>query len=625
MLCHEYLGVFWKAWIRIQDAEESLLPTPTFHFTVDCREPGYHVYHMTLTVAGLPAGKHTLTLPVWTPGAYEVQDFARHVFNMHVEMDEKPLEVYHLGKSQWGFDTYGESQVTVRYQVYADELGVDTSHLDQSHAYFNGAQLFFLVDDYKDQPYDVLIQAPPGWHVSTGLDVVEGNPFHYRARDYDILIDSPAEIGTHRVLTFTVDQKPHHIAIWGHGNEDAEKLTHDVEAIVQAQRDLFGGLPYDHYTFILHLSDRGTGGLEHLNSTTCGTGRFAYRPRKKYRHVLQLISHEFFHLWNVKRIHPEMLGPFDYNREVYTHLLWAMEGFTDYFATLTLRYAELFNTKEYLDNLADNIKAYEKKPGRLVQSLAESSFDTWIKLYKPDADSPNRTISYYLKGDLVGTCLDLEIRRRTNRQYGLDEVLRRLYDRYGAHGIGFPESVYQETVEEVAGSSFEEFFQAYINGTTPVPFETFLGYAGLRLERSYKNPNADDDDTKDKKTTGQPLPWLGVDIGTGDHQTLVVKVSYTSGPAADKLNPGDQLLAINGYQVKTEEDLKDRITLDHAIGDTIEVSYFRRGRLETVSLVLGTAPPDEVKILPEENATEDQKALYEAWLRAPWKPEETAQ
>ena len=268
--------------------------------------------------------------------------------------------------------------------------------------------------------------------------------------------------------------------------------------------------------------------------------------------------------------------------------------------------------------MRDNIKAYEKKPGRFVQSLAESSFDTWIKLYKPDADSPNRTISYYLKGDLVGTCLDLEIRRRTQLRYGLDEVLRRLYDRYGAHGIGFPESVYQETVEEVVGESMEDFFSQYINGTALVPFEQFLGYAGLTLQRTYKNPDQEDEDSKEDKKNAPPLAWLGVDAGPSDAKELVVKVSYSDGPAAAVLNPGDHILAINGYQVKTEAELKDRITVDHAVGDTVEVSVFRRGHLETVSLVLGTAPPDEVKIVPQETPSKEQQALYQNWLKTDW-------
>lgn len=596
------------------------MATPTFHFTVDCRQPGHHVYHMTLEVTGLSAARHTLTLPVWTPGAYEVQDFARHVFDLKVESGGQELETYHLKKNQWGFDTQHEGAVTVRYSVWAFELGVDTSHLDQSHAYFNGAQLFLLVDDYKDVPFDVTIQAPPEWHVSTGLDRVDGDPVRYRAKDYDVLIDSPAEIGTHRVLRFEVDGKPHELAVWGHGNEDLEKLRDDVERIVRAQCNIFGGLPYEHYTFILHLSDRGTGGLEHLNSTTCGTQRFAFKSRKKYRWVLQLFSHEFFHLWNVKRIHPEMLGPFDYNQEVYTHLLWAMEGFTDYFATLALRSAELFSPKEYLDNLADSIKAYEKKPGRLVQSLSESSFDTWIKLYKPDADSPNRTISYYLKGDLVGTCLDLEIRHRTANKYGLDEVLRRLYERYGAHGTGFPESVYQETVEEVAGSSFDEFFQQYIDGTTPVPFDHFLGYAGLTVDRKYKNPDPDSDDDKKKDEPSNPVAWMGIDSEVKDGHKLTVKFVYTSGPAIGQLNPGDHLLAINGFEVSTPEQLKERIALDSAIGDAVEVAFFRRGELMTAPVTLTAAPEDKVTVVPVETPTEEQKVLYRAWLKADWSP-----
>ncbi len=594
------------------------MATPTFHFTVDCREPGHHVYHMTLNISGLPASRHTLTLPVWTPGAYEVQDFARHVFGLTVEAGGKTVETYHLEKNQWGFDTVANEPVTVHYNVWAFELGVDTSHLDQSHAYFNGAQLFFLVDDYKDLPIDVTVQAPPEWHVSTGLDRIEDDPFRFRAQNYDILIDSPAEIGTHRVLTFEVDGKRHELAVWGHGNEDLEILLTDVKAIVEAQRDIFGGLPYEHYTFILHLSDRGTGGLEHLNSTTCGTQRFAFKSRKKYRRVLQLISHEFFHLWNVKRIHPDVLGPFDYNREVYTRLLWAMEGFTDYFATLSLRHASLFSPKEYLDNIADNIKAYEKKPGRLVQSLSESSFDTWIKLYKPDADSPNRTISYYLKGDLVGTCLDLEIRHRTNNQYGLDEVLRRLYDRYGAHGTGFPESVYQETVEEVTVSSFEEFFHNYIDGVTPVPFDHFLRYAGLSLERKYKNPDFDEEHDEKKAERSEPTAWLGLDTVVRDGHKLTVQYVYTSGPALGQLNPDDQLLAINGFEVATDEQLKDRIAVDARVGDTVQVAVFRRGELMTTSVTLAAAPEDEVKVVPVTNPTVEQKVLYESWLKAPW-------
>lgn len=595
--------------------------TPSFRFTVNCLEPGLHVYRLTLAIDNLPAGKHSLTLPVWTPGSYEVQDFARHLFDLHVTADSTPLEVDHETKNRWAFETRQAGAVTVTYSVYAFELGVATSHLDQSHAYWNGAQIFLLVDDYKDVPIEVEIQAPPEWHVSTGLEPAEDAPGLYRAPNYDILIDCPVEVGTHRTLTFTVDGKPHTVAIWGHGNEDAASLTEDLKHIVQTQRDMFGGLPYQHYTFILHLSDRGTGGLEHLNSTTCGVERFAFKPRKSYRNVLSLLSHEFFHLWNVKRIHPEMLGPFNYNQEVYTRLLWAMEGFTDYYAYLTLRRAGLYTVKEYLNGLGERIRRYESLPGRFVQSLSESSFDTWIKLYKPDEDSPNRTISYYLKGDLVGTCLDLEIRHRTQNRHCLDEVLVRLYERYGAHGVGFPEAVYQETVEEVGESSFEDFFARYIDGTAPVPFEQYLAYAGIQVERRYKNPDqdkpAENEDKDNEDTPVNPLPWLGITV-KGQEGKVLVQVSYVNGPARALLNAGDQIIALNGYQIATPEDLTKRLRRNHQIGETVEVAFFRRGHLETVPVVLAAAPPNDVRLKPIGEPNDLQKAIYTSWLKADW-------
>ncbi|AEJ40717.1 peptidase, M61 (glycyl aminopeptidase) family protein [Sulfobacillus acidophilus TPY] len=581
-------------------------------FVVNCLEPGLHVYRVTLHITDLPAGKHHLTLPVWTPGAYEIQDFARHLFQIDASLNETPLELAHTAKNVWEFDTYDTATVIVRYQVYAYELGVDTSHLDQTHAYWNGAQLFFLVDDYKDLPIEVVIEAPPEWHVSTGLERLEDHPYRFRAANYDLLIDSPVEVGTHRRLTFTVDNVPHEVAIWGHGNEDTTRLLNDIEAIVRTQRELFGGLPYAHYTFILHLSDRRGGGLEHLNSTTCSVHRFSFRPWKEYRRVLELIAHEFFHLWNVKRIHPEMLGPFDYNREVYTHLLWAMEGFTDYYAYLSLRRAGLFTLKDYCGGLAERMQRYEQLPGRFVQSLGESSFDTWIKLYKPDADSPNRTISYYLKGDLVGTCLDLEIRQRTENRASLDDVLRRLYDRYGQHGVGFPESVYQDTVEEVAQSSFEEFFQSYIWGTDPVPFDHYLAYAGLLLERRYKNPDGDENEAPPS------WPWLGIATGNVKGQDLVVEHVYVNGPARDRINPGDRVLALNGFEIPSNDELGRRLRLDYHSGDTVEVTVVRRGELKTVTVVLEDAPPNDYRIVANPDAPPSARQLFETWLKASW-------
>lgn len=600
------------------------MATPTISYIVDCSDPGKHIYNITLSLARLAPGPHELALPVWAPGAYEVQDFSRHIFDVKA-LDEqgRPLSVDKTAKNIWRFDS-PSGTATVTYRVYAFQLAVDTSHLDGTHAYWNGTNLFFVVDGLKDVPIDLTIQAPMGWHVSTGLDRVNDEPFHFRAPDYDILADSPVEVGTHRRYTFEVLGKRHEIAIWGYGNEEPEQLVADTRKIVEAGAALFGGLPYEHYTFILHVADAG-GGLEHLNSTTCQTARTAFKPWKRYRRVLGLFAHEYFHLWNVKRIHPDMLGPFDYNREVYTHLLWAMEGFTDYYAFLLLRRAGLYTVAEYCEVLADSIKALESLPGRLVTGLSRASFDTWISLYHPTADFPNRSISYYLKGSLVGLLMDLEIRRRTENRRSLDDVLRLLFERYGARGVGFPEEAYQATAEEVAGGSLAEFFARYIHGVDELPLAEALNHAGLELKRVVKNPDLRKTDEEKSKEGAKdedvppdpPFAWLGVELKR-DADRIEIRTAYDPGPAAGLLYPGDEIVAVDTIRVRTPDDLQARIRADWKPGDAVSLQLFRRGRLETVAVTLGQSPPNEYKITRVKEPAAEQKAVYESWLGAEW-------
>ncbi|CAB1127855.1 Peptidase M61 [Candidatus Hydrogenisulfobacillus filiaventi] len=592
---------------------------PTIRYTVRFLDPGRHVYDLTLTVEHLPAGLHQLSLPVWTPGSYEVRDFARNLFDLSAASPEGPVPLTQVRKNVWSF-TLQEAveRLEVRWRVWAFKLGVSASHLDATHAYWNGAQLFLLLDDYKELPVTVHIEAPPGWRVSTGLEPGGQEAFTYTAPNYDVLLDCPVEVGTHPAWSFEVDGKTHTVAVWGHGNEDQTRLVGDIERIVRAHKELFGSLPYEHYTLILHLTDKNLGGLEHLNSTTCGVNRFLFKPRKNYRRVLDLISHEFFHLWNVKRIRPEMLGPFDYNQEVYTHLLWAMEGFTDYYGSLALARSGLWTVKEYLNTLGDRIKAYEKLPGRFVQSLSDASFETWQKFYKPDPDSPNRTISYYLKGELVGLCLDLEIRRRTQGRASLDDVLRRLYERYAAKGIGFPEQVYQETVEEVGESSFADFFRSYIDGTDPLPVDRYLETVGIQVQRGYEPEEKENGGGEGDQLSGSPPAWLGIETRLEDQTRLMVRTAYDPGPSADLLYPEDEIVALNGFRIQGATELADRLKRDFAPGDTALVALFRRGELLTVPVVLGAAPPTKVKLSPLPEPSEEQKARFAEWMKTPW-------
>ncbi|MBX5467914.1 MAG: PDZ domain-containing protein [Firmicutes bacterium] len=589
-------------------------------YTVSFLRPASHVFDLRCHIPDLSAGRHVLSLPVWTPGSYQIQDYARNLFGLEASAHGRPLAVDQVAKNRWQFELGEPATVDIRYHVFAYELNVRASHLDATHAYWNGAQLFLLVDDRPEAPVEVEIEAPPGWKVATGLERVADAPHRFWAPSYDVLIDSPVEVGTHRTVRFEVEGKPHTVAVWGTGNEDLARLTQDIQRIVATQARLMGGLPYAAYTFILHLTDRNRGGLEHLNSTTINVERFQFRPPKQYRKVLKLIAHEFFHLWNVKRIHPEALGPFDYDRENYTHLLWAMEGVTDYYAGLTLLWAGLDTPLRYLEGLGERIQAYEKTPGRFQQSLSQASLEAWTKFYKPSPDSPNRTISYYLKGDLVGTCLDLEIRRRTQGQRGLEDVLHRLWDRYGRHQVGFPESVYQETAEEVVGSSLQDFFDRYVDGVDPLPIDEYLGWAGLVVERGWRPlPDAEEGDAAGPAGS-PPVParaWLGVEWDP-EARAPVVRVSLVGGPAAELLYPEDEVVALNRVRVRTRDQLMTRLERDFQPGDTVTVTVFRRDELVEVPVVLGPAPYTKVVVRPRADASAAERALFEAWLKVPW-------
>jgi predicted metalloprotease with PDZ domain len=579
-------------------------------YLVDATDPARHIYHVTLLLPDLLPGRHTLTLPAWG-AAYEIRDFARHVFDLVIHHDAGHIvPVDKVAKNIWVFEN-SQPGVTVSYKVYADELVVENSHMDATHAYWSGHTLYFIVDDVRDRPIDLVLRVPPGWHVSTGLDPVGDVPHHYRASSYDQLADCPVEAGTHPRYWFEVQGKPHEIAVWGHGNEDPHRLVADVRRIVEAAARMFDGLPYEHYTFLVHLVEGAGGGVEHANSTTCQVAPLAFRPWSRYKHVLSLFAHEFFHLWNVKRIRPKVLDRPDYSREVYTTLLWAMEGITSYYAPLLLRRAGLYTIDDYTEALAEAIKSLESKPGRRLMSAARASFDTWTANYDRGPDVANRNISYYLKGSLVGFVLDMEIRRRTGTRRSLDDVLRLLYRRYGAQGRGFSDSAFQAAAEEIVGGSLGAFFARYVLGTAELPVDNALSVVGLELRRRHPVSGSRE------PGQGQAPAWLGVEFSAQPSSVRLTTV-FDPGPAAGLLYPGDEVVALCGVRVQSPEGLEERIRAEGRPGQAVTVHVFRRDRLEAISVTLGAAPPSQYTIVPAGSVTSAQRAAFEAWLDAPF-------
>ena len=574
---------------------------PAISYQVSMSEPTSHLFEVRLQVKGWQAPTLDLKMPVWTPGSYLVREYARHVqdFSAQASLGNQSLESRKLSKNHWQITTEDIADLTVRYRVFANELTVRTNHLDATHAYFNGAAVFLYIPGLEQQPIIVKIVPPrSNWQVTTTLPVVAGEVNTFTAKDFDTLVDSPFEIGWHHLYDFEAQGLPHQLAIWGEGNAQPTSMIEDIKKIIQVEADLYGGLPYERYLFILHLSDSGFGGLEHKNSCSLNYPRFGFRLRDKYNRFIQLVAHEFFHLWNVKRIRPKALETFDYDLENYTTSLWFSEGTTSYYDLVIPLRAGIYNHKTFLENLGQEITKFLTKPGRKVQSLSESSFDAWIKLYRRDANSDNSQISYYLKGELVSLLLDLLIRSRHNNQRSLDEVMRQMWQRFGKEEIGFTPSQLWQVIESVAGIDLTDFRDRYLDSTEELPFDEYLEPFGLRVN-SIMDP--------------EPFPYMGIKVEAENGKQTIKFVAAGSPAALAGIDAGDELLALDKMGV-TSEQLSDRLR-DYQPDDTIEVTVFHQNQLRTLPVKLAPPQPSRYEIVQIENLTEVQKKNFSGWLQ----------
>nr|WP_290667974.1 PDZ domain-containing protein [Ardenticatena sp.] len=571
----------------------------TIAYTIAMPEPWTHEYHVRLDITGWQGDTLDLAMPVWTPGSYLVREFGRHVSHFTATAaDGTPLPWERLDKATWRVHSLGHAAISVRYRVYAFEWTVRTSHLTSEHGYFNGTNVFMYVVGQTHQPVSLRIQPYEGWHVSIALPRDEQG--RYQACSYDELADSPAEIGTHRRRRFEVLGRPHEIALFGHGNEDPDRLVADMQRLVETVAAFFhNDIPYQQYLFIVHLGDGIRGGLEHRHSTTLAVDRWSFQDEERYTDVLRLVAHEYFHTWHVKRIRPYNFDPFDYSREVYTPLLWVMEGFTSYYDALFVRRAGLTSPEAYLNYLGERIATYLNIPGRHAMSVAESSLLAWVKLYRRDENTDNSTISYYLKGSLLALLLDLDMRVRTNGQRSLDDLEWTLWERYGRHDRGFTPDEFRALLAEVGGRTYDDFFTRYVEGTDELPLAETLRAIGLHLELGVKE--------------GTPRAWLGIETRADAHGVRLASVRRDSPAAQHDLNAGDILLAWNGFHVRDSDFLRARLR-ESAPGDVAHLHLIRDGRLIERHVVLGNTPPDHATLTIADDATPEQRALLTAWL-----------
>jgi len=545
-----------------------------------------------------PVENPEVVFATWTTGSYLIREFARQVEDFSSSgSGGRRLAWTKAAKNSWRIGARAGEEICVRFRVYAHEISVRTPYVDESRAFLSPAGLVPFVRGLEHDPYRVRVVTAPGWRVDVALPEERGGDGNvFLAEDFDHLVDSPFEVGTHRRLDFRTLGRAHRLTFTGEGNADPRRCQRDFEAIIRETAALFGGLPYERYLMIVHLQAGARGGLEHRDSAVCDHHRFGFVPEKEYEEFLGLVAHEYFHTWNVKRIKPAAFTPYDYENECYTRLLWAMEGTTSYYEWILLLRAGLLSKERYLTRLVEKINRLSDTPGRLRKPLSEASFDTWIKLYRPDEHSPNSNISYYEKGELVALLLDLEIRSATSGKRSYDDLMRLLWKQYGRRGVGIPEDGYRPAAEEIAQSSLRTFWSRYVEGTKEIDWDEALSRVGYRLEWS------------DGSSTG----WLGVKTKT-ENGRLILDTVYDGSPAARSgLSAGDEILAIGRKKVEVETFGK-RIEQLGPRGRS-RIAVFRNGDLVEVPVTLGPKPRSAKRIVELAGAPAESRSLGRAWL-----------
>jgi predicted metalloprotease with PDZ domain len=594
------------------------------HYTIIASDPAAHLFTVTVEVAAPAPDGQQFALPAWIPGSYMIREFARNIVQIRGETAEgQPVQLGKRDKHTWQAEPC-KGPLTLTYTVYAWDLSVRAAHLDATHGFFNGTSVFLRAIGHESHRHILDIQRPEGeryqkWRMATALPEHEASRYgfgSYVAGDYDELIDHPVEMGDFALATFEAHGVPHDIVITGKvPNLDMARLVGDLTKICETQIALFEPktkqAPMDRYVFMTLAVGDGYGGLEHRASTALICKRSDLPVKgdsvmsEGYRTYLGLCSHEYFHTWNVKRIKPAVFAPYELQQESYTPLLWLFEGFTSYYDDLTLARCGLIDEPTYLTMLGKTVSGVLRGSGRLKQSVAESSFDAWVKYYRQDENAPNSIVSYYTKGSLVALALDLTIRAGTRGKRSLDDVMRALWQRWGRDfytpgargGRGVTEEDVDALFDEVTGLKLRRALNQAVRGTEDIPLAKLLTPFGITLT--------------DKRNAAKPS--LGVRITREANDCRIANV-YEGGPAHHAgASAGDIIVAIDGLRVTHAGGSNlDNLLARYRIGDTVVLHLFRRDELMTLNAELAADPAPDISLQAQ------AKPVGPARMRALW-------
>ncbi|MEO8513045.1 MAG: PDZ domain-containing protein [Ignavibacteria bacterium] len=573
------------------------------NYIVSMQDPASHFFDVTIELNDISKSKNNveLVMPVWRSGRYFVFDFSGGVQEFSAEDEKgKKLKWEKTDKSTWNVDTKNARSVIAKYRVFANDFLSRTRGLNEEHAFINGTSVFMFCPKFYDEPVTLKVIPYRDWHVTTGLENYNNDPFTFYARDYNYFIDCPLEIGTQTDFDFLVKGKKHTISFFGKANYDRQKMIDDFTIIIKKNFDFWGSIPYEHYTFIVHCTPESGGGTEHINSTVVGVKPQAFDTPANYESYLRLISHEFFHTWNVKQLKPKGITPYDFTKENYTSELWIAEGGTSYYDGLMLVRTGQMSVEEFFKEITRGADDERRRPGNKIQSVAESSFDAWVKFWKRSQNTYYSESDYYSKGSYVSLVLDMEIRNSSRNKYSLDDVFRYMFKKFPLDKKGYTNEDYRKACEKYAGKSLKQFFDDYVFGVVTIEWEKYLSYAGLELTHS------------DSVVT----PVVGLLCKKSENKIIVEEV--ISGSSAEKAGmlSGDEIIACDGNRLSYEEIEKKIKELK--TGDKVNFTIFRNNKLSEVKLSLEEIKLSNYQLAKIQDPNPLQKKIYESWLETKW-------
>lgn len=598
------------------------------YYQLSPANPAAHYYQVRVRIPAPDPQGQRLTLPAWIPGSYMIRDFARNIVAIDAESKGKQVALTKLDKQSWQCEPLS-GPLDVVYQVYAWDLSVRTAYLDSSQGFFNGTSLFLRVVGQENLPCHLELRPPPApvtgiWRAVTtlpGVSLDDRGFGGYRADDYWRLLDHPVLMGSLQTVEFIAEGVPHQLVICGRAEFDRERLADDLERVCAHHVRFFGEMPAKRYLFMVMAVGDGYGGLEHLDSTVLICKRSDLprlgleEPDEDYRRFLGLCSHEYFHLWNVKRIRPKRLAQADLSSESHTRLLWAFEGITSYYDDLALVRCGVVKVGDYLETLAHTVTRVMRNPGRRRQSVAESSFDAWTKFYKQDENAPNAIVSYYAKGTLVAFGLDMMLRRISSDGVSLDELMRKLWLEYGQPDKPVPEEGIEQAAAELVGESLDDYFALAVHGTDDLPLDDWFRQLGIGFQLRPARSSEDKGGYCETAPTVESLPVLGASWRQSGDFVELLHVFEDGAAQRAGLSAGDRLVALDGLQI-TSDSLAGRIAV-LALDRSVELLAFRRDELMRFQLRPLPAPDDtcDLWLLPDDECTPAQLARRKRWLQ----------